>query len=424
MVKIEVDNSYSRVTGLSPAQEKELRNLLSYVVGGSSAYFSKYGPRRKSLLDKRGYFPTGLYERVNKYLKGDFNLDLNFKYLDVKDRPKAQGLYKWQYDAVDAALRHNRGIISATTGSGKSYVIRELINRHNLKTLVVVPTLGIKAQLSYILKDIKNVTIENIDSSRLEKLTDFDMLIIDECHHAAAKTYRDLNKRSWTKISRRFCLTATAFRNDTEETLLFESICGQVIYELTYKDAVKNGYVAPIDAYYIESLKQKTDAHTYPEVYSELVVHNKPRNELITQLLENLKKNNVFTLCLVREIAHGNILSKLTGIPFVSGENDESRDYIRQFNNGGIKAVIGTTGVMGEGIDTKPCEYVVIAGLGKAKSQFMQQVGRSVRTYPGKESAKVIIIKDSSHKFTIKHFNAQKKVLLDEYGVKPLKLDI
>lgn len=424
MITVTIDNSYSKIVGLSPKQEKELKSLLSYVVGGSSSYFSKYGSRRKSLLDKRGYFPTGLYDRVYRYLNGEFNLNLNFKYKDIPFIPNSKGLYKWQIEAANCALNSNRGIISATTGSGKSLVIKELIIRHNIKTLVIVPTLEIKKQLSEVLKDCKNTVIENIDSPKLEKLTNFDMLIIDEGHHTAAKTYQDLNKKAWTKISRRFFLTATPFRNDIEETLLFEAICGNVIYELSYKDAVKARYIVPIEAYYIESIKQKTDAHTYSEVYSELVVKNKYKNSQICNLLKRLEDNSVNTLCLVREIAHGKILSDLTGIPFVSGEDEESKDYIRQFNNGGIKAIIGTTGVLGEGIDTKSCEYVIIAGLGKAKSQFMQQVGRAVRKYLSKESAKVIIIKDTSHKFTLRHFNAQKKILLDEYGVKPLKLEI
>jgi superfamily II DNA or RNA helicase len=109
----------------------------------------------------------------------------------------------------------------------------------------------------------------------------------------------------------------------------------------------------------------------------------------------------------------------MTGIPFANGQDEESRDFIRQFNSGGIKALIGTTGVLGEGVDTKPCEIVIIACLGKAKSAFMQQVGRAVRTYPGKESAKVVIIKDASHKFLSRHYAAQVAILKEEYGVTP-----
>jgi superfamily II DNA or RNA helicase len=137
-----------------------------------------------------------------------------------------------------------------------------------------------------------------------------------------------------------------------------------------------------------------------------------------------LTKANVSTLCLVTEVAHGNKLAALTGLPFVNGADNDSRDYIDLFNRGEIPSIIATTGVMGEGVDSKAAEYVIIAGMGKAKSRFQQQVGRVLRRYKNKETGKVIIIRNPSHKYLLRHFNAQVKTLLDEYGVKPVKLNI
>lgn len=430
MVIITINNSYSKISGLTADQEKALRKELSYVVGGSSSYFSKYGPKRTSLLSKRGEFPTGCLNRAITHLKRQCDL-LTVEDSRIRPEPKfefgfeGRKSYPWQDEALERAILYKRGIISATTGSGKSKVIQMIAYCYGLRTLVIVPSLGIKKQLSETLKNLPNVEIENIDSPRLKTMTDFDVLIIDEGHHVAARTYRKLNKLSWNTIYYRFFLTATPFRNDTEETLLFESIAGQIIYELTYKEAVKNKYIVPIEAYYLEMPKKETDAYTYPEVYSQLVVHNEDRNNQIAYLMLKLNQNKTPALCLVREVAHGKLLSDMTGIPFVNGADDESRDYIRQFNSGEIKALIGTTGVLGEGIDSKPAEYVVIAGLGKAKSQFMQQVGRVLRRFEGKESGKVILIRDNSHKYTLRHFKEQCKILKEEYGInKPLKLEI
>lgn len=331
--------------------------------------------------------------------------------------------YPDQIAAASAAVKHERGILSMPTGSGKSLVIRLIIEALKVRTLVIVPSLEIKKQLKQVLTGL-NVSVENIDSRALIDERDYDCLIIDEAHHAAAKTYRKLNKTAWNGIYYRFFLTATPFRNDTEETLLFESIAGQVIYELSYSDAVLKGYIVPVESYYIEIPKQKTDAFAYSEVYTSLVVNNSLRNEIISKLLKTLQKNNVYTLCLVKEIAHGNILSELTGIPFVNGERDESRDYIRQFNKGEILSLIGTEGVISEGVDTKPCEYVIIAGLGKAKSSYMQKIGRCVRKYLNKESGKVVLFKDTSHKYLLRHFRVQVKILKEEYGSAALKINI
>ncbi len=432
MVKVIINNSYSRIVGLTPEQQKELRNKLSYASG---SFFSHYGARRVSLLGAKGDFPTGLLSLV-----GEFLWDLNVPIEDTDNRipPKTKldikidlGTtvpYEAQKTAVARAVQNQRGIIAMPTGSGKSLVIALIASRLGVKTLVVVPSLEIKKQLLEAFKSIFGhhgwLTVENIDSTTLKTAKGYDCLIIDEAHHSAAKTYRKLNKTVWNGIYHRFFLTATPYRNDPEEELLFKSIAGDIIYQLTYKEAISKGYIVPVEAYYIEIPKVKTEAFTYAEVYSELVVRNEDRNKIIATLMQQLKTNNIATLTLVREIAHGIELSRLTGVDFVNGQDDDSREYIRHFNSGGIKAIIGTTGVLGEGVDTKPCEYVIIAGLGKAKSQFMQQVGRAVRKYAGKESAKVIIFSDKSHKFTKRHFKEQCKILLDEFGVKPIKLNI
>lgn len=425
MIQLVLGNSYSRILGLSPTHEKGLHQALSYIVGGSAAYFSGYGIRKKSLLGKKGAFPTGLKARVVTYL---IENNLNFQtihFLEPIIGPAVEfpTAYPWQLKALQRAISQGRGTISAPTGAGKSMIIRMISQRFNLKTLIVVPSLEIKKQLVETLKDLKNVIIENIDSTSLKHIRDCDILIIDEAHHVASKTYQKLNKNVWTGITYRFFLTATPFRNDTEETLLFESIAGHVIYKLDYATAIKNNYIVPVESYFIEIPKQSTDAYTYAQAYSQLVVNNDIRNDIIATLLNSLHKNDIFTLCLVREVAHGKILSDMSGAPFVSGADDDSRQFIRQFNSGGIKTLIGTTGVLGEGIDTKPAEFIIIAGLGKAKSQFMQQVGRGVRTYPGKESAKIVLFYDKSHKFTSRHFKEQAKICKEEYGIVPIKLE-
>lgn len=425
MIKIDIGNSYSKITGLTPFQEKQLREALSYVVGGKSAYYSGFGVKRRSLLTKKNEFPTGLLYRVYDVVTPDMVNDTRKKPVCLKKHSFQYEVipYGAQFEALHRALEASRGIISMPTGTGKGLVIKMLLNAFNVKFLVIVPSLELKKQLSETLKDMPYVTVENIDSKRLSKLIDFDGLIIDEGHHVAAKTYQKLNKTVWSNIYHRFFLTATPFRNDEEETLLFEAIAGRVIYKLSYKDAVKNKYIVPVEAYYLEVAKQSTNAHSWSEVYSQLVVNNEARNDQITLLLLKLQASQSPTLCLVKEVRHGQILSDMTGLPFVSGADDASRDYIRQFNTGEIKGLIGTDGILSEGVDTKPCEFVVIAGLGKAKSQFMQKVGRAVRTYPGKESAKIILFRDVSHKFTLRHYKEQAKILISEYGVKPIKLE-
>lgn len=437
MIIIDINNSYSRIRGLTADQFKQLRKILSYSTDPAASYYSGGFTRVKYLLDKHGNFPTGLVDRVIAHaIKEGYYYSLHAHDLRQAPKPLATPFkpsfkdkpYPDQLLAKERAYSAHRGGIVMPTGTGKSMVIGLIIARLNVKTLVIVPTLEIKKQLTESIQEwfgtTPNIVIENIDSNSLKTLTDFDCLIIDECHHAAAKTYQNLNKTVWSKIYYRFFLTATFFRNQTNEQLLFEGIAGQEIYRLSYKEAITKGYIVPIEAYYIDLPKRITDLYTWREVYNDLIINNEARNELIGRLLRVLNTGGHFTLCLVKEIAHGSHIMDMCDAPFANGQDDICREFIKHFNQGRIKTLIGTTGILGEGVDTKPCEYVIIAGLGKAKSAFMQQIGRAVRRYPGKESAKVIIFRDSSHKWTKNHFQAQRKILIEEYGVVPIKLDI
>jgi superfamily II DNA or RNA helicase len=433
VVKLIVGNSYSKVEGLDLNQLKELRKLCSYQIDKKAAYFSgSIHNLTRHLMDKKGGFPSGLLHLVKQYL-----LSVVHEVEDNRRVPEPrQGLftlslpsspYPQQKDAIEAANSSN-GIISMVTGFGKSWAMAMLIAAKRVKTLVIVPNLGLKTQLKEtflnIFGSLDNITIENIDSPALETAKDYNMLIIDEAHHAAASTYRRLNKTAWSGIYYRYFFTATPFRSRDEETILMESITGGVIYEVTYQQAVESKAIVPVEAYYIEVPKIETDAYTWSQVYSQLVVNNAKRNEIIATLLVKLSMAKVPALCLVKEISHGEELSCGGAFPFANGKDEDTPIMVDHFNKGAHKTLIGTTGVLGEGVDTKPAEYVIIAGLGKSKNQFMQQVGRGVRNYPGKESCKVIIFLDKSHKFTLRHFREQKRFLLDEYGVIPVKLEL
>jgi len=386
------------------------------------------------MIDKKGVFPTGLVHRAKSFLKdqgikGDV-IDLRKQPVLKQPRPLSLPVvpYADQTRAVDIAVNAHQATLSLPTGTGKSLIIALIAARLNVKTLVVVPSLEIKMQLTTGIKEflgnLTGITVLNIDSPELKKANNYDCLIIDEAHRVAAKTYQILNKTAWSGIYYRYFLTATPYRNRTDETLLFEGIAGPLKYSLSYKDAVARGYIVPVEAYYLEFPKVNTEAYTWAQVYSELVVNNDFKNKKIASLVQSLTSNNIPTLCLVKEIKHGENLQQFVLAPFANGKDEDTRGFLKDFSGGRINTLIATTGIAGEGVDTKPAEFVIIAGLGKAKSAFMQQIGRGVRKYANKTSAKIILIKDKSHKFTLRHFNAQVKILKDEFGIAPVRLEL
>lgn len=441
MVKIIINNSESQVQGLGESDFKKLREEMTYCVTAQASYFSGgFKSNKRHLMDAKGRFPTGLL-----YIAEAFMSAGSYLTYDRQDNrcPKMgrEGVflaslpvtpYKEQLEAAEAAKRHSRGIIVAPTGSGKSLIVALIIEKIKVNTLVVVPSLELKRQLTETLSKIfgedklgkgKPIWVTNVDSLDVrESTTGYDCVIIDEFHHSAAKTYRQLNKKSWNHIYYRFGLTASPFRSQDGERLLLESILSKVIYKVNYQDCVLAKRIVPLEAYYYEIPKTPCSATTWAQVYSQLIVNNKTRNDLITELMISLNSGKKSQLTLVKEIQHGKILSRDGTFPLVTGQNDE-RHLVEAYSQGQIGSLVSTTGIMGEGIDSRACEYVIIAGLGKSKPAFMQQVGRCFRNFPGKESGKVILFLDKSHKFTARHFAAQIKYLREEYGVVAIKLE-
>lgn len=408
---------------------------------------------RKYLIDKRGDFPTGLLYLVEATLK-----DSSCQYVldDTRRMPPLGATlpatrkvtpYPEQSEAADAALSNGRGIIVAPTGVGKTCILSLIIDRLKVPTLVVVPGIGLKTQITESLREVFGalavgplvkgkreylVTVENVDGLPEKEVLGFDCVVIDEFHHSGAATYQNLNIKCWNNIYFKFGLTATPFRSRSEERLLLESVLSKVIYQIPYAVAVTKGYIVPMEVYYVElpALEgYKSRNKRFQTVYRELVVERDDRNEMIADFAANLINSKASTLILTKHIEHGLILrrklaERLHDVPFAEGANELNNELVEAFNASGSGCLIGTTGVLGEGRDTKPCEWVILSGGGKSKNQMMQNIGRGFRRYPGKESCKILLIRDQTHHWLEDHFQETCKNLLREYGTVPIRLEL
>lgn len=467
MISLEIGNSVCAVKGVTQPQLTELRDVCAYYVssGRSVPRKGKDGKTRwikekqkRHLMSQKGLFPTGLLYIVEKFI---FDKAWDVKRVDTRKRPAIRylsdkSLYisrkyeprEEQLAAAMSALAQERGIIVGPTGVGKSAICELICDTLRVKTLIVVPSLPLKKQLTETLREAfgrdmvgplgKNcvpqvpISVENVDAlSPNRKLSGVDCVIIDEFHHSAAATYRALNLKSWCDVYFKIGLTATPFRANDEERLLLESVLSKVIYRIEYNTAVEKKYIVPLEAYYIDMPKDSKvrDISNFASAYTHYVVKNDNRNKIIADMVSNLIDAGQSTLVLTKQIAHGNELKELLrarghDVPFAEGSSETKSEDIEAFNSKASIAAIGTVGVMGEGMDTRPAEWVFLAGGGKSKNQFMQNVGRVFRNYPGKVSGKVVMIRDQNNKWLLEHFNKCVKYLREEYGVIATKLDL
>lgn len=433
---VAVGNSISRLEGYTVAQLAAIRKELSYTPS-KNFYGVNYA---RPLIDRKGFFPTGLLGRVKTLCNAKQWL---LTVQDERRQPKRHitpfklllphSPYPEQLEAAETLCVHSRGRIVAPTGFGKSILVALLIEKLNVPTLVVVPNLTLKEQLTASLKsyfpDLNVggwgclIAVENIDALENKKTNkNYDLMVLDEYHHSAAKTYRKVNKVIGASIYYKMGVTATNYRSQDEEDILLESVLEHTVYRVPHAHAVSRGLICPVQAYVHELPKTEYKSTTWRAFYSEAVVNNEYRNSLIASQLLACRDAGVSTLCLVKEIKHGQELSRLTSISFASGEDGNSKGLIAEFTAKQFPCLIGTTGVLGEGVDTKPAEFIIIAGLGKAKNSFLQWVGRGFRVYPGKDSCKVILFRDGNHKWSRDHYNQQKRILKEEFGIEVVKL--
>jgi len=189
-------------------------------------------------------------------------------------------LYSWQESALEIWTDNScRGIISATTGSGKTYLaisaIRRLFNiSSNLKIIVLVPTIALLKQWKQEIQstlDINPELIGCLGSRYHDELRDKKILICvansalkflkeqinsdksqpdlfliaDECHR-----YGSLRFSSLLKFPYKYTLGLSA-TPERESDYGFEEYLrpyiGRVIFEYTYDQAINDGVISPFE---------------------------------------------------------------------------------------------------------------------------------------------------------------------------------
>ncbi len=443
-IKVEIDNSYSLISGLNSTETKNLNQELSYPIPG--AHFSKlpWYLKRKWLLKKKDgdlYFPTGLLSVVLDFLK---NCNINYSISYHNQQPKSHSRFRtlkkdpnplryYQEEVIKRCIDGHRGVVESATATGKTRMITELIRELSLPTLIVVPSTQILYQfhnlllktfgrkLVGIIGDGKAnykgiITVATVQS--LEKVPDsfwdkIQVLIIDEFHHSAAETYQFLNENKFQNIYYRYGFTGTNFRNDGSD-LALQGILSNVLYSYSAINGINDGYLCPPIFKFIEF------NHSYPGLppdtwkkeYTDFIVDNELFNQEVSRIAKTMNDRGMSTIVFVKEIAHGKKLNEL--IPdsgFMNGENDSrlNEDLLSDFNSGKLKCLIGTS-IIGEGVDTVRASCGIMAGGGKAESEIIQKIGRLLRLHPDKKFSIVIDFMHKNSKWALKHSKAREKI--------------
>lgn len=178
----------------------------------------------------------------------------------------------WQSAALDAwAGANHRGIVQAITGAGKTLVgiiaIRDAA-ASGFRSLVLVPTTPLLVQWEQSLLDAlpgirvaltgggqhahgatsADVVVSTVQTAARaipnHATAAKTLLVADEAHHYAATTFRPVVR---APFARRLGLTATLQRSDGGDLVFLRPVLGDVVFELDYRRALREGVVAPFD---------------------------------------------------------------------------------------------------------------------------------------------------------------------------------
>ena len=317
------------------------------------------------------------------------------------------------------AIGSNKALVCAAAGSGKTYLAAfDALNFNPDKLLYIVQegsilmksydtfqkVFGSSKSYGIYNKDFKETDADflfstNITMANSLELFDkhhFDYIVVDECHHATAETY----KKILEYFEPQFCLgiTATPERMDGED--VFSLFDKNVPYELRLRDAIVNGLVVPFKYYGIrDELIEYADTfvkgHRFVEQFSDEKHCDFIYNMIEKHRLPGGKKLKALAFC--RDISHAIRMSQAMGeyynTQYLTGKNtvgERLRAYKELQDDDSELEIIFAVDILNEGVDIPGVNMVLFLRPTDSQTIFIQQLGRGLRKYENKEHVTVL----------------------------------
>ena len=214
---------------------------------------------------------------------------------------------------------------------------------------------------------------------------EFDVLVVDECHHSSATTYRKILSHFKPRLTIGF--TATPNRSDR---VRLDDIFSRIIFQRDLRWGIENGYLSDIYCLRVNIGYDLSAVRTRMGDYApgELEEAMEGTADAIAQAYREYAKGA--TLIFAVSVRQANeIASKIPGAVVVTGETKNRADIIQRFTDGQIPCIVNVM-VFTEGTDIPRVETVVVARPTQSDSLYTQMVGRGLRLYPGKEKLTLI----------------------------------
>lgn len=333
-------------------------------------------------------------------------------------------LFDYQEDMkerIEKALRLHRSVMAQMpTGTGKTYLLTAVIdsfvsNNPKEKVWIVAHRRELVSQIdetvrkfhsysasntSSLLSSVKAMSIQWLMRHYDEIEEEPGMIVIDEAHHALAKTYKEM----WERFPKaKFLgLTATPCRlNGKGFTDLFDVL----VQSWAVPEFISKGRLATYDFVsiksdgvtqrLIDSLQKRGADGDYQNKEMDMLLNKKPSIERLYRSLEEYGKDRKGIVYAIN-IDHARKITKLyqeNDVKAIAIDSKtpatERQQDIEAFKKGDIQVLVNVD-IFSEGFDCPDVEFVQLARPTLSLAKYLQMVGRGLRVAKGKKNCVII----------------------------------
>ena len=332
-------------------------------------------------------------------------------------------LFDYQEDMkarIEKALCLHRSVMAQMpTGTGKTYLLTAVIDsfvRANpkAKVWIVAHRRELVSQIdetvrkfqsyssatSSLLSSVKARSIQWLMRHYDEIEEEPGLIVIDEAHHALAKTYKEM----WERFPKaKFLgLTATPCRlNGKGFTDLFDVL----VQSWGVPEFISKGRLATYDFVsiksdgvtqrLIDSLQKRGADGDYQNKEMDMLLNKKPSIERLYRSLEEYGKDRKGIVYAIN-ISHAQKITKLYqehGVKAIAIDSKtpaaERQQDIEAFKKGDIQVLVNVD-IFSEGFDCPDVEFVQLARPTLSLAKYLQMVGRGLRVAKGKKNCVII----------------------------------
>ena len=333
-------------------------------------------------------------------------------------------LFDYQEDMkerIEKAFRLHRSVMAQMpTGTGKTYLLTAAIDSFvkdnpNTKVWIVTHRRELVSQVeetimkfySYsssknksLLVSVKAMSIQWLSRHYDEIEEEPGMIVIDEAHHALAKTYKEMWKRF--PKAKFLGLTATPCRLNGKG---FMDLFDVLVQSWNIPEFISKGRLATYDFVsiksdgvtqrLIDSLQKRGADGDYQNKEMDMLLNKKPSIERLYQSLEEYGKDRKGIVYAIN-ISHAQKITKLYqehGVKVIAIDSKtpatERQQDIEAFKKGDIQVLVNVD-IFSEGFDCPDVEFVQLARPTLSLAKYLQMVGRGLRVAKGKKNCVII----------------------------------